>query len=348
MSFLVYGANGYTGTLIAEEAVRRGMRPILAGRGEDAVRKLAERLDLSWRCFALDDDQAVKDGIEGVRAVLLAAGPFSATSRPVVDACLAKKVHYLDITGEIAVFEAAFRRDEEAKKQGVALIPGVGFDVVPTDCLAKLLSNAMPEATELELAISGGQLSRGTAKTMIEGMGEGGAMRDGGRIQRVPVAWKQREIPFRDKPRQAMSIPWGDIATAWRSTGIPRIVTYAAAPPKFIRAMRLSRPLMPVLASGLVQSGLKRLVEARVTGPDADTRARTKVNVWGRVQDAAGREVTGTVVTTEGYSFTAEAAVECTRRLLDSNVTGAVTPSLAFGADLIADLRGDPQLSDMR
>jgi short subunit dehydrogenase-like uncharacterized protein len=64
--------------------------------------------------------------IKDVAVVLCAAGPFSTTSRPVADACLRSRVHYLDITGEIDVFEALAARDAEAKARGIMLLPGVG------------------------------------------------------------------------------------------------------------------------------------------------------------------------------------------------------------------------------
>ena len=149
MRWMVYGAYGYTGTLVAELAVRRGLRPVLAGRDAAKLRPLAERLGLEHRAFGLDE---AARALADVDAVAHCAGPFSSTSGPMVDACLAAKTHYVDITGEIDVFEAVSRRDEDAKRAGVVLLPGAGFDVVPTDCLAALLHDALPTATHLDLA----------------------------------------------------------------------------------------------------------------------------------------------------------------------------------------------------
>src|SRR4051812_14952024 len=164
-----------------------------------------------------------------VAAVLHCAGPFSHTSRPMADACLRTKTHYLDITGEAAVIESLAARDEEAKRSGVMLLPCVGFDVVPTDCLAAHLKRRLPSATRLALAIQGiGRISRGTATTMVENINRGGLIRRGGKLQSVPAAWKTREIDFGRGPRSATTIPWGDVATAFYSTGIPNIVVYAA------------------------------------------------------------------------------------------------------------------------
>ena len=195
MQWMLYGANGYTGELIAREAVRRGQKPILAGRNPAAIATLARELGCPSRSFSLDNHQTVVNARQGIALVLHCAGPFVETSAPMVTACLEARVHYLDITGEIAVFEAIFARDAEAKQRGVTLLPGVGFDVVPTDCLAAMLARKLPSANELWLAFSspGAQLSRGTLKTMIEGIGEGGAIRRDGKIVRVPMAWDARE-----------------------------------------------------------------------------------------------------------------------------------------------------------
>ena len=243
--WMIYGANGFTGELIAREAARRGMRPILAGRSEQRVTPLADALGLPHRAFPLDAPD-----LRGVGLVLHCAGPFVHTSAPMVGACLASGAHYLDITGEIAVFESIYARDAEARAAGVALIPGVGFDVVPTDCLAAQLARALPGATELWLAFApsrGSSMSRGTIRTMIEGVGKGGAIRRDGRIVRVPLAFDAREIPFASGPRHAMTIPWGDIASAWRTTGIPNIRVYSATSRKAIaRARRFAR-IAPII-----------------------------------------------------------------------------------------------------
>lgn len=338
--WLLYGANGYTGRLIADMAVERGLAPVLAGRREEAIRPLAERLDLPWRVFGLDDPDAVDRGLDGVSAVLHAAGPFSSTSRPAVDACLRGGVHYLDITGEIGVLEAVYRRDREAREVGVALLPAVGFDVVPTDSLAASLAAALPDAVRLDLAFAGsGGPSAGTAKTAIEGLARGGAVRRGGEIERVPVAWRTRTVPFRDRARLAVTIPWGDIASAWRSTEIPDVTTWMAMPPRAIRLLRLIRPLLGLLRIGFVRRGVKGMIDRRVEGPDREARERGRDRVWGRVEAGDGRAVEGTAETPEGYAFTASSAVESVVRVLaDPPGPGALTPSQAFGPGFVSEL----------
>jgi short subunit dehydrogenase-like uncharacterized protein len=335
MSWLIYGANGYTGELCARKAKERGETPILAGRSAEKVAPLARELGFEHRAFDLG-----KPDLAGVSLVLHCAGPFSSTSRPMVDACLAAKAHYLDVTGEAEVFEAVLNRDAEAKERGIALLPGVGFDVVPSDCLAALLKEKLPAATELELAFAPlGRSSPGTLKTSIESLPKGGLVRRGGKLQRVPGAWKVKEIRFADQSRTCMSVPWGDVATAWRSTKIPDITVYMAAKPSMISAAKLTRFTGPLLGLGVVQRYMKKKVE-RVRGPDDATRARSSAQFWGRVQ-GEGRSISMTLTVPDGYSLTADSAVECAIRAHAGKVTpGASTPSLAFGSGFAATLQG--------
>ncbi|HEX9942451.1 MAG TPA: saccharopine dehydrogenase NADP-binding domain-containing protein [Thermoanaerobaculia bacterium] len=345
MAWMIYGANGYTGELAAREAVRKGLSPILAGRNAEAVGRLARELGVQSRAFSLDDPQGTAAELYGVQAVLHCAGPFVRTSAPMVAACLATGAHYLDITGEIPVFEAVLARGEEARRAGVALVPGVGFDVVPSDCLAARLAAALPDATELALAFYArpGSASRGTLKTMIESLPHAGAVRRNGKIVPVPVAFDAREIDFgsRAGKRWAMTIPWGDVATAYHSTGIPNIRVYSGAPPGMIRKMKLLAPLLPVAGWGPVKRFAQRWVERRVTGPTPEQREAGRVYLWGEVKNAAGRTATATLETPEAYRFTAVSAVESVERALAVRVPpGAWTPSKAFGADFVTALPG--------
>ena len=151
---MIYGANGYTGRLIARHAVERGLRPVLAGRNREAITALAVQLGCEAASFDLHQAAQIAEHLRGFSAVLHCAGPFSRTARPMMDACLLAQADYLDITGEIDVILAAVLRDEQAQQAGVALIPAVGFDVVPSDCLAAMLAERLPGACVLQLAFS--------------------------------------------------------------------------------------------------------------------------------------------------------------------------------------------------
>ncbi|MGH2899254.1 MAG: saccharopine dehydrogenase family protein, partial [Solirubrobacteraceae bacterium] len=198
MTFLLYGANGYTGELIARRAVAGGLRPILGGRSVEPVARLAAELGLDYRIAGVDDAARLDDAIGEARLVLNCAGPFSRTAIAVASAAIRRGAHYLDITGEMDVFESLAARTDDAARAGVMLLPGVGFDVVPSDCLAAHVAAQLPSATHLAIAIQGTtRMSRGTALTGIEGLGQGrgaGAVRRDGRIVRVPAAWKTRVV----------------------------------------------------------------------------------------------------------------------------------------------------------
>jgi short subunit dehydrogenase-like uncharacterized protein len=302
---------------------------------------MASRLGLEARVFDLDSPDSVRDGIKGARLVLHCAGPYSRTSRPMVDACLRGGAHYLDITGEFAVLEAVLSRDAEARARAVVLLPAVGFDVVPTDCMAKTLAEALPGAMRLELAFSSGaRASPGTAKSAVEGLHLGARVRENGVIVTLPAP-KTREIPFAGGARFCMSIPWGDLVTAYHSTKIPSITVYAEVERKVIRAAPLLRYLAPVLKMPSVVRFLQGAVEKRAKGPTAEQRRTHRTSIWGRVEGTAGAIVEGHLEIPEGYAFTAISAVASAERVLGGDVQpGATTPSLAFGANFVTALPG--------
>jgi short subunit dehydrogenase-like uncharacterized protein len=343
MQWMIYGANGYTGRLIAREAVERGMTPMLAGRRVHAVEPLAVGLDLPWRAFDLDDPPSVRRGLEGVGLVLNCAGPFSATCAAMLDGCLAARAHYLDITGEIEIFEHCHTLHADAKTADIVVMPGAGFDVVPTDCLAALLHQEMPEANALVLAFeaSGGP-SPGTARTAIEGLGKGGRVRKHGALKRVPLAWKVRQFERDGQTRSATTIPWGDVYTAYLSTGIPDIEVYLALPTAAIARLRRLRWLGPLLGLAPVQALLKRQSDKNVHGPSAAVRGQTDCLVWGEVRDGNGGVSARRLRTPNGYELTVRASLGIVQRLLDGHrpAGGFYTPSKLLGADFVLGLPG--------
>jgi short subunit dehydrogenase-like uncharacterized protein len=341
-NFLLYGANGYTGKLIARLCRERSLHPILAGRDAATIEQLAVEHGLEHRVFALDDSAAIAAALSEVSVVLHCAGPFSRTSKPMADACLRTKTHYLDITGEATVIETLAARDREAKSAGVMLLPCVGFDVVPSDCLAAHLKRRLPSATHLALGIQGmGRVSRGTATTMVENINRGGLVRRDGKLTPVPAAWKTREIDFGRGAVTATTIPWGDVATAFYSTGIPNIEVYAAMPASLRRVMKLTRPFGRLLGSETVQRFLKKRIKAQPPGPNEEERARGKSFVWGEVKDDSGNRAVSRLRGPEGYTLTALAALTIVGHVLAGNFSiGFQTPSKAYGADLILEIEG--------
>ncbi|MHB1261586.1 MAG: saccharopine dehydrogenase family protein [Thermoplasmatota archaeon] len=337
--WMIYGAYGYTGELIAREAARRGWRPILAGRDPAKLQPLAAELGLPHRVFGLDDVAALREGLQGVALVMHCAGPFSATARPMLDACLAAGVNYLDITGEVDVLEATLARDADAMQAGIVVCPAVGFDVIPTDCVAAALKAALPDATHLALGFdSRSGLSPGTTKTAIEGAARGGRVREDGKLRDVRIGHHVRRIDFGDGEKSAMAIPWGDLATAFVTTGIPNIEVYTATSPRRIAMARRAHRFRAVLGLAAVQRFLKSRA-SRVRGPDARQRDERPTFVWGEARNAAGSVKTARMKVANGYSITATGALAVVDFVLTQRpAPGAYTPALLCGADLVAGL----------
>lgn len=344
--WLIYGANGYTGRLIAAEAKARGLDPILAGRSANRVVPLARELGMDCRCFDLRDMEQATTALRDVALVLNCAGPFSSTAAPMIAACLETKTHYLDITGEISVFEYAHALDREARAAGAVICPGVGFDVVPTDCVAAALKEALPEAIELALGFdSRSAMSPGTAKTSIESLALGGRIRTDGVIRSVPLAYRTRTIDFGAGEKRAMSIPWGDVATAFYTTGIPNIEVYVPASPRLIARLRRLERYRFLLRLGAVQWLMKRSVDKRLSGPDDQKRKTSPTRVWGEAKSGSGDRRTARIEVANGYSLTATASVRIAERLSeDKQPGGFFTPSMLTGADFVTTLPGSGRL----
>jgi len=338
---MIYGANGYTGRLVAEVAAQRGHRPLLAGRDARKLAPLAGELGLEHRTFALSDVAVVADAMADIDVVAHCAGPFSATARTVLDACLSSGTHYVDITGEIDVLEAVLARNSAAQDAGVVLLPGSGFDVVPTDCLAAMVVERLPDATALDIAFrAGGGLSPGTARTAIEGLGSGGRVRRDGLITSVPSGWRRRTADFATGPVTVTSIPWGDVSTAFHSTGVTDVVTFTQLPGGAAAAVmqRLAGPASRI-------PGLRRVLAAaagrRVSGPDEERRGRSRSQVWVQARTDDGRVATGSLTAPNGYALTADSVVRVVERVRAGSVpAGAHTPSQAHGAGFVLELDG--------
>lgn len=341
--WMIYGATGYTGTLIAQECVRRGLRPVLAGRDAVRLRKLADRLQLPHAVVALDSAPALKQALQGSATVLHCAGPFSRTSAPMREACIAAGTHYLDITGEIDVFVAAHDASERARAAGVLLCPGVGFDVVPTDCVSVRLASAMPDATHLTLMFSGvDHLSAGTTVTSMEAVFRGAArVRQDGRIVDIPFGERGRMLDFGRGPERSFVIPWGDVATAGYSTGIGNIEVHIPRASASARAIRALIPLRRLLSGPSARRLVHPLLRRLASGPSPARRALEQAHVWGEVRNAAGDVKRASLQTLNGYSLTVATAVMAVEHVLRHDVpAGYCTPVQLMGPDCLEAIEG--------
>lgn len=340
---VIYGSYGYTGSLIVKECKFKGLKIMLSGRDPSKLKQQSEMIGYPFEVCSIDDPTALKRLLAKAEIIIHCAGPFQTTATQMVNACLETGTHYLDITGEYPVFEMLASLDTLAKEKAILIMPGVGFDVVPSDCLALHLSNRLPEATHLQLAfaISKGGVSRGTARTMVEGLGYGAMIRKDGNLTPIAIGEKVLDINFGDFRRTAMCIPWGDIATAWRSTGIPNIEVYSAVPARMISMAKASKWFNWLLRKRFIKDLLRKRVDARPAGPDDDRLNTGKCYLWGRVRDAKGNEQEARLQTASGYLLTARASVLIAKKILGGKVRpGYHTPAGYFGEGLILEIEG--------
>ncbi len=341
--FLIYGSYGYTGSLIADQAVQRGMQPVLSGRDPIRLKVQAEKLGLNFRPIQLDDTQAWDVALKDVNLVLNCAGPFIHTYQPVVEACLRSRKHYLDLTGEVPAFEGVATYARNARDEEVMLLPGVGLDVVPSDCLAVHLKKRLPLATHLVMGINsiGAELSHGTLLSTIEVFLPHGMVRENGKLVQVPTFWKTRLIDFGYGPQVTVSYPWADVATAYYSTGIPNIDEYIVIPRSWQRTMGIFRPLMGLAGKPFMQRWMKNRLRKLPPGPSDEARRAGRCRLWGEASDDLGLHVDTRLETPEGYTLTVETSLRIIAKVLDGDFkSGFQTPASVYGEDFILEFAG--------
>jgi short subunit dehydrogenase-like uncharacterized protein len=349
-NFLIYGSYGYTGNLIAQLSLKQGLQPVLGGRNKEKLMQQAESMNLDYRVFDVNDLEQTRSALKEFIAVIHCAGPFWHTYKTMTQACLDTKTHYLDITGEVMVIEQLMAMNEQAKSAGIMLLPGAGFDVVPSDCLAVYLKNRLPDASELTLVIggvsneksSGPGVSRGTARTMMDGIASGTMIRDKGMLKKVPLSWKTRTFNF-GSPKQLLctSVSWGDLASAWWSTGIPNIETYMALPKKLIRFNRFINPFKAIFNWSLVKHYIEHKISRLPAGPSSKERQNSQAKIYGEVRNNTGGKSAALMTTPNGYELTSLSTLAIMHKIIAGNApVGFQTPSSAYTKDLVMEIPG--------
>jgi short subunit dehydrogenase-like uncharacterized protein len=341
--FLLYGAYGYTGRLIARMARAYDINLLLAGRDEAEVNRISSQTGFPSMVLRLNDNESLDAALKTCQGVIHAAGPFKNTMKPMVDACIRTGRHYLDINGDILCFEEIKGYDDAARDAGVMLLPGAGFDVVPTDCLARLVSARLPDAVSLRIAFAslGSTLSHGTAATMATKLGDGGMIRKDGKIIRRPFGEHALDVDFGDERLFTMSIPWGDVSTAWHTTGIPNIETFTHVNPVVHRIMKGQRLFNPLLRTEWVRNLLRKRIDRRPAGPDDGMRASARSLAWAEVRNLQGDRVNAWLSGPEVYDMTTHAALIIAGKVKQGLISpGYQTPAGMYGAGLVAEIPG--------
>ncbi len=328
---LLYGANGYSAKLILEKLIAKNVNPVLAGRNKDEISALAKKHQLAYRIFDLNDLENIKNNLEDINTILNCAGPFSKTAKPLIDACLQNKRNYLDITGEVEIFKYAWSKNTVAIQNEITIMPGIGFDVVPTDCMAKLLTDEMQDAEKIQLAIAikNGKISRGTFKSSLENISESVFFRENGEMKNIPFGEKNLNINFVDFKSSATAIPWADAYNAYFSTGIKNIEIYLAIPEIISSNVKF---FAKILSNEIFKNLLTKIIDAFIVGPDEVSRRKSLSYIWGRAVNKVGNEIEHVFVYPDGYEFTALAASVIAILILNGKgKAGTQTPALNFG-----------------
>jgi short subunit dehydrogenase-like uncharacterized protein len=338
---VLYGSYGYTGKLIAQECKAKNINIILAGRNPEALQRQSTETGFAFEVVDVDDREGLKKLLAHKKLVIHCGGPFQFTSKQMVEVCLETKTHYTDISGEFTVFELLAKYDTKAKAAGIMIAPGIGFDVVPSDCLALHLKNRLPSASHLLFAFTTlkGGLSRGTARTSIDGLGYGSYVRENGKLKNIPLASRSQHINFGDFTTSTVCIPWGDISTAYHSTGIPNIEVYMGMPEKTINKLKWANYFSWLLRKDWLKKFLKKQIDKRAPGPSDEKRKNGRSYLYGKVWDDHGNEAISTLQTFDGYTLTAKTSTSIAEKILSDNFKiGFQTPSMAYGESLILEI----------
>lgn len=345
--WLIYGATGYTGKLIARQAAKSGHHPMLAGRSAQKLKPLAQALNLEWIAFDLTDKIALAEALNGVSLVLNTAGPFGSTVKPLVEACLSKGIHYLDIANEVSVYQLLLSYDQEAQKQNIVLMSGVGFGTVATNFLAKEALRLLPDAQNLEVAIAPynytTEPATGATQTALEVIAEGGKIYRKGKLVSDRLGKTERIVTSPDgETRKLLSSPLGDLVAAQLVTAVPNVTAYLELP-----LSKTVRRIMPAVRAGLRIGPLRKALQKQIARSAAKpTTASVSFDptkhsyAWVRASKGPEKVVELWLETGEGYEFSALSSVKAVERVLELHLKGTLAPAQAFEADFALQFEG--------
>lgn len=339
---LIYGATGYSGRLIAERLRHLRCRSVVAGRTPHRVQALAAEFGLAGRVMGADEPNVLDQALDDIDVLINAASPFTRTAPALIELCLRTKTHYLDITGELPVFQAAFGYDEAARKRGIMILPGAGLAVVASDCLAKHVAALIPNAKYLRIAVlRPDSFSRGTFRSALGLANSRVAIRRNGRLILVPVGQLQRTFDFGDGEKESVAVSWADVFTAYYSTGIRNIEAYFAASFASRALYQVSAGVADTMQLEPARTLIDAVTSVLSEGPSKARRRTEQCVIVSEAENSWRQRRCVRLTTPDGYSFTAEAATTIAQRILQGDfASGFQTPAKVYGADLVLDFEG--------
>lgn len=308
---LLYGATGYTGALIAEHARERGLAVTIGGRSPEKVRQLADRLKVPSAVFDATDLTEASTALEAADVLLNVAGPFRVTAEPLMAAALRTNTHYLDTTAEFATYTLAASKDAAAKRAGVMVMSGVGWDVVPTDALAVHTARRVDHPHHLTIAIRiTGGFSRGSLASAASIGSSGPLVRRSGTLVQAPPA-RTRSFDAGNGPEEYTLASMGDLVTAHHSTGIDNIDVYLRT-----------------------DSGFPDL-DSAAAGPSRAERDAGRYQAIAEVRSQDGTLTRSRIDTPSGYTFTQLSSLEiAARTAAGAFLPGFQSPAAVYGPSI--------------
>jgi len=336
------GATGYTGKLITDAAASYGISLMLLGRSQQKLRALSDRVGYPFQTVSVSSESALQESLRNVDVMINAAGPFSATAQLVVEACLATNTHYLDLTGEIPVFDTLFSYHKQANKQGIMVMPGVGFAVVASDCLAAYVASQLPDAMMLNIGVSRSDIfSRGSARTMLELFDNGVLVRRNGMLEKIPVASLEHYFDFGLGRRPALAVSWPDVFTAYHTTGISNISTYFEVGAMERSAAMYGRYAGWTLKLPFARQAMQLQLSLLPEGPSQQCRDIRHRVVVAEAVAADGTCFRCRLTTPEAYTFSALSTLEIAKRVINGEYRcGFQTPAGVYGPELLQAIPG--------
>ena len=346
---VLFGATGYTGRLVAEAMVERGLRPVLAARSRDKLEALAADLGTKLEIATADvSDPPSVAALVGRGDVLVSTvGPFARWGAPAAAAATTAGAHYLDSTGEPVFIREVFERyGAAAEREGGGMLTAFGYDWVPGNLAGGIaLRRAGEDAVRVDVGyfLTGkASMSGGTAASTVGAIAEPAfAFRDG-RVQSERGAKRVRSFRVGSKSRDGVSVGGSEhFALPRVAPQLREVNSYLGwfgplARPMQLMSLGLSLPGAGALAKAVGQ----RVVKGSTGGPDAEARSKAGSHVVAIAYDAAGRELEEVHVTgVDGYTFTGRILAWGAEQAASGGIqgTGALGPVDGFGLVALTD-----------
>jgi short subunit dehydrogenase-like uncharacterized protein len=357
VTIVLYGATGYTGRLVVDELERRGLDYVLSGRDEAKLARLAGDRGAEARAVALDDEPALRELFADASVVISCAGPFTLAGDALVRAAIDTGTHYVDSTGEQPFIKMVFdNHGAAAERTGVALVPALGFDYAPGDCIAGLAARGHEPLEEVVLAyaVRGFGMSRGTMRSALEIAKGGDVVYTDGDWRPTPFGVFRANFDFPEPiGRQVMSrYPSGEVVTVPHHTRTRRVVSMITA-----RTLAPHPTLAPILPYTLpaaaltlrtpLRGVLNRAIGALPEGPAEAERRSAEFTIVAVARGEDGAERRGVVRGSDMYGLTAVTLVHGAELMSSPGYdrAGALGPAAAYDPEAFLNFLGDHGVS---